>query len=418
MFKLHAVNKDGANAAFLYDQHTSSLTFEDGTPVLDTVDTKWNPRQNTISPEQPGKKIKQIKTLKIQLGLACNYSCSYCLQTEHITNASKTSSADVDIFLNKLDSWLEGRPDRVELWGGEPLLYWHKIVKLVPALRAKWPDIDILMITNGTLINDEILDQIDAWNLSFAISHDGPGQHVRGEDPFDDPEKFAMIKKVVDRLEGRMAFNVVLTPASYDFAAVIDWFWAKFGKQINVGIEGVVHDYGGPNARFTPEQLNDLTSKLTIDIANGRALRSWGMRQRIEGFINSVRQRRPSSSLGQSCGMDREDKIAVDLLGNVMTCQNVGSESSHKIGNVQSFDRIALNTAWHWSHRAECTSCPVLQLCAGACMYLEGAKWDSTCNSEFALNTAVMAGAIYLLTGYLIISIEGQMVRPGDKPNG
>jgi uncharacterized protein len=414
MFKLHTENREGVKKIFLYNPHTSEFLHEDGTNVLEVTPRIWkNPHK--VSPENPGKKIHEIKTLKIQLGLACNFTCSYCLQSSSIQKASKTTTADVDIFLKNLDKWLEGRPDRIELWGGEPFLYWNKIKKLVPALREKWPDIRILIISNGTLIDDEILDQIDEWNIEFAISHDGPGYHVRGEDPLDDPEKFAMFDKIEKRLHGRMSFNAVLTPSSYNVAKVIDWFENKFGRPINVNFEGVVHDYGGNNSSFTKEQLSDLTSQLTMQLLDGSALRSFGMQEKIEGFINSIARGRPSSAFGQKCGMDREDKIAVDLLGNVMTCQNVGSESQHKIGNVQSFERISLNTAWHWSHRAECSTCPLLQLCAGACMYQEGKQWESSCNSEFAYNTAFLAAAIYLATGYLLTYIEGHMVRPGNN---
>lgn len=418
MFKLHAINREGHKRLFLYDQHTSQLTDENSNPVVPVEPKKWTYQPTLVSPSNPAKKSHTIRTLKIQLGLACNYSCSYCLQAEHVAKAPKTSTADVDIFLTNLNKWLEGSPSRIELWGGEPLLYWKKIEKLVPALRNRFPDATILIISNGTLLTDEILAQIVEWNIDFAISHDGPGYHVRGQDPLDDPKMFAMFDKVETALRGRFSFNAVLTPSSYDVAAVIDWFEKKFGRPIAVGFEGVVHDYGGTNASFTAAQLSDFVSKLTNQILDGSALRSHAIRFKIDAFVQSVVHQRPSDVLGQKCGMDREDKISVDLLGNVMTCQNVAADKEHKIGHVYSFDKIALNTSWHWSHRAECSSCPVLQLCAGGCMYQEGKQWEASCNAEFAYNTAIMVGAIYLMTGYVVTNIEGNMIRPGEQPSG
>lgn len=414
MFKLHTVNREGDKKVFLYNQHTSEFLHEDGKPVFPVEPKEWKYQPTLVSPDNPSKKVHEIKILKIQLGLACNYTCSYCLQSAHVQTASKTTTADVDIFLKNLDKWLEGTPSKVELWGGEPLLYWKKIEKLVPALRAKWPDVKILIISNGTLLDDEKFDKILEWDIEFVISHDGPGYHVRGEDPLDDPEKFAMFDKVEKKLNGKFAFNAVLTPQSYDVAAVIDWFYKKFGREINVGFEGVVHDYGGTEASFTKQQLLDFTTKLTLQIMDGSALRSFAIRGKIENFINSILKARPSSTLGQKCGMDREDKMAVDLLGNVMTCQNVAADKEHKIGHVYSFDKIALDTAWHWSHRKECSSCPVLQLCQGGCMYQDGKQWESSCNSEFAYNLAIMSGAIFLTTGYIVTNVEGNMIRPGS----
>ena len=52
--------------------------------------------------------------------------------------------------------------------------------------------------------------------------------------------------------------------------------------------------------------------------------------------------------------MDSPDAIAVDLRGNVMTCQNTGAKGVHKIGHVADFDGIALNTATHFAFRLEC----------------------------------------------------------------
>lgn len=415
MFKLHAVNQEGDKKVFLYNQHTSEFLNEDMSPVFPLEKHEWTYQPTLVSPENPSKKVHKIQVLKIQMGLACNLSCSYCLQKDQVATATKSSSADVDIFLKNLDKWLEGRPSKVELWGGEPFLYWHKIQKLVPALREKWPEIPILIISNGTLINDEILDKIDEWNLQFAISHDGPGYHLRdNSDPLDDPEKFAMFDKIEKRMNGRMSFNAVLTPESYDVAAVIDWFEKKFGRPVAVSFEGVVHDYGGENASFSKQKLLDFTTKLTMQIMDGSALRSHAIRNRVESFIQSIVKSRPSTVLGQKCGMDREDKIAVDLLGNVMTCQNTAADKDHKIGHIFSFDKIALDTAWHWSHRAECSSCPVLQLCAGGCMYQDGKQWESSCNAEFAFNLAIMSGAIFLTTGYIVTNIEGNMIRPGS----
>ena len=86
----------------------------------------------------------------------------------------------------------------------------------------------------------------------------------------------------------------------------------------------------------------------------------------------SIQRQRPIEALGQKCGMDQPDAIAVDLRGNVMTCQNTGAKGAHKIGHVADFDAIALDTATHFAFREECMACPVVQLCKGSCMFLEG----------------------------------------------
>ena len=34
----------------------------------------------SVHPSNPGRKVKSPKTIKIQLGLKCNYACTYCNQ--------------------------------------------------------------------------------------------------------------------------------------------------------------------------------------------------------------------------------------------------------------------------------------------------------------------------------------------------
>jgi uncharacterized protein len=110
--------------------------------------------------------------------------------------------------------------------------------------------------------------------------------------------------------------------------------------------------------------------------------------------------------------MDREDELAVDLSGQVMTCQNTGAKGRHGIGSVDSFEDIRLDTAWHWSHRECCNHCPVLQLCKGSCMFLEGELFAQSCENEYHYNSAVLAGVLKFVTGLTLERIEGDIRRP------
>ena len=38
-----------------------------------------------------------------------------------------------------IDGWIADAPEKIELWGGEPFLYWAKIKRLIPALAARFP---------------------------------------------------------------------------------------------------------------------------------------------------------------------------------------------------------------------------------------------------------------------------------------
>ena len=152
------------------------------------------------------------------------------------------------------------------------------------------------------------------------------------------------------------------------------------------------------------------------EAVRGQSMSVTTVRSKIEGFFRSIAQGRPASSLGQKCGMDRPDNIAVDLRGNVLTCQNTSSATRHRIGSIEAFEDIRLNTAHHWSTREECGRCPVLQLCQGACLFLEDRLWKQACDNSFAHNLAVLAAALYWLTRLVLVEIECPVLRRDGLP--
>ena len=58
-----------------------------------------------VSGPEHGK--KDLKTVKIQLGLSCNFECDYCNQ-RFVPHADETNPNDVDPFVLNMDSWYEG----------------------------------------------------------------------------------------------------------------------------------------------------------------------------------------------------------------------------------------------------------------------------------------------------------------------
>ena len=173
-------------------------------------------------------------------------------------------------------------------------------------------------------------------------------------------------------------------------------------------LEGMANVYNAATAirtgRFEFAELDSLTR------SNFEALvedpNAFGLGERIDEFYASIQRRRPIEALGQKCGMDREDTIAVDLRGNVMTCQNTGAKGAHKIGHVADFDVIALNTATHFAFRPECMSSPVVQLCKGFYMFLEGEFFAQSYANEFAFNFGIMMAAVWHLTGMVVVVVK------------
>jgi uncharacterized protein len=421
IYNLVMEDRNGQKHVLKYNPHTSELHFQDGSEVVQSEPKAWDP-VDKVSPSNPGKKIRAPKKLKIQLGLKCNMKCSYCSQSVHVESAINTNLADAKIFIKNLDKWLEGEPEVIEFWGGEPLLYWKKIKYLLQELSQRFTKTRYVIITNGTLIDDEFIEFVETFDINMAISHDGPGQALRGDDPFQNLEQLAMIKRLYAIRGPKMSFNVVLTPNNIDLTAIFKFFREQLDGDVRVEFEGVVTSYAdAPEfvTGFTPAQYDQLTHNMATMIFQAKvddkvdALPSTVV-NRIINFAMSLKYRKPSYALGQKCGMDKEDNLACDLLGNVMTCQNTTSDKNHRIGHVMLMDQVKLDTSWHWSNRDECSNCPVLQLCGGSCMYLPNDfNWFHSCSSEYAYNMGILAGALFIITdGWVLKEVNGRIARP------
>ena len=394
-FDLTLEARDGSRHHARYNPHTSDC---EGLPL--TVDPGIFAPAPRVAKDKPHGKSRAPRVLKIQLGLSCNYACTYCSQAFQIADATVSKLADVENFLIQLDGWIAQAPEKIELWGGEPFLYWAKIKLLIPALAERFPAARFSIVTNGSLLSREKIDFIVAHDIAITISHDGPGQHLRGSDPFDDPQKRVWIDALLAQRPEKTGFNAVLTRQNHDLGALKAWFAEKVGPDIFVGLEGVVNVYDAATAigtgRFEPAELNSLTRSIFAALVENP--NAFGLGERIDEFYASIQRRRPIEALGQKCGMDSPDAIAVDLRGNVMTCQNTGAKGAHKIGHVADFDAIALDTSTHFAFRPECMACPVVQLCKGSCMFLEGDFFAQSCANEFAFNMGIMVKMIYTIS--------------------
>lgn len=405
--------------SFQYDTDPCSLTGPDGRMVdLSRFGYRYDPQpadDNTapaFSPDAPLIGKEQPRVLKIQLGLGCNYSCSYCSQGGQ--KAEDTGSADAREFLANLDRWLHEAPEKVEFWGGEPMLYWHKIKILAPALRERFPAARMSLVTNGTLLTMERACWLHELGFTMAISHDGPGQSLRGADPFEDADWVEMVREVFALFGERVTFNAVITPHNFRLFELIRWFEQRMGEGVQVNVEGIVTDYGG--AQWTAEQLNEMAAEVRSAVGSGLALAFPRLRWSVQQLLGSLAVERPLAGSHQMCGMDRQDQLAVDLKGAVLTCQNAGVESGHRIGSTADLAAVRLDTSTSWAARPDCAQCPVVHLCAGSCMFLQGEDFASSCRTSFHYNLAILVGAIRLLTGADVRSVSGWQPPTARKP--
>ena len=432
-FTIHADNGADDRMVFLYDNETNTLSTESGFVFEDTEQLKTvnhGPVSVPFDKYTGLKKSKSVQLLKIQLGLSCNYSCNYCSQ-RFVERADETSKKDVDSFMKKLENleFDEAKGLKIEIWGGEPLVYIKTIFPLVEALQKKfikWENKPhFSMITNGSLLTDEICDWLYNNQFSVAISHDGPGQSVRGPDPFTDPEKKDTVLRFYRRMrkQNRISFNSMLNVNNMSRGHIFEWFKEFTGDEyVPLGEGGIIDAYdadGMKNALSTKADHFKFRKTAFKDIFATNGNIGFGqIIQKIDSFTRMVLTHRPAEVLSQKCGMDEENTLAVDLRGNVITCQNVSSTATamngmqHMSGNIVNMDAVSIKSSTHWRNRPDCAACPVLHICQGACMFLDGDFWDTSCNNAYSDAIPLFALSIHKMTGYMPSYIDADHLPP------
>ena len=421
-FKLHLQYPKGWRY-LMYKPHTSELT-ENGIPVsLESIDMEytkghfheWTPN----SPSNPAKKSDKPNNVKIQMGLKCNYACSYCNQATQVPNSFQGNPAEAQKFLDDLPTWFkgDGNKTRWEFWGGEPLVYIKVLKVLAEGLRKKFPKAEFNIITNASMLTPEIVDWLDSLDFQLGISHDGAVyRDQRGEDILTVPKTLEAVKYAYNKLfpKGRIGFNCVLTVKNYSLHKVREYIAEKMGLEpfnIPLTTEEIMlpYDAGGMMLSPTlPEEQKEMKEVLFEEAAFGKTLGVSTVFDKLDDFFNSISTRRPFTVFGQKCGMDNPNILAVDLKGNTMTCQNVNANlPNHNTGTYKDIKAIEMTLVHHFRTRSECVRCPVVQLCKGACLFLENEYWTKACDVSYNYNVAMLGAALYRLTGGILRFIEG-----------
>lgn len=413
----------GNSVDMLYNNETSSFTYSDGVSIVPLNEFPRDKKFSKVfSKTEPLTKSSKPILVKIQLGLSCNYDCGYCSQ-KYVPRADETSLKNIPTFIEKLTKNLTVGPDddiRFEFWGGEPFVYWKTIEPLAKVLRLYYPNCKFKITTNGSLLTRDKVDWILDNKVIITLSHDGPQQKYRNQDPFNDPvikQNIYDLYHEAKKRDNQIFFNSVIHNKNYSRKEIRDFFIDFTGdRNVKFCEGGVLDTFDEGSYELSFVSLSDKFSfrRTSLQELMTENLNNFTRLQAIDSFISSIVNSRDIKECPQKCGMEREDKMAVDLLGNVLTCQDVTIDSigpngeSHLAGSLDSLSEVKITTSTHWSLRKNCSSCPVIHICQGSCMFLDGDLFEASCENSYNEHIVYFAYAIYKLTGYVPVWVEGK----------
>jgi uncharacterized protein len=181
--------------------------------------------------------IDEIQKIKIALTSKCTLRCNHC----NIDKVS-ASSISIDYALKTVDFILssKGKDKRIEIYGGEPFTEFEKLKILVKYIRQESQirnkTTSIHVASNGTIVNDEILDWLKKNDIFLAISFSGSRKSHNYNRKFPNAKgSYQMvkenIKKIIDTIGNKRLVCIYCIDPEFSSSILDD-----FKKIINLGI--------------------------------------------------------------------------------------------------------------------------------------------------------------------------------------
>lgn len=276
-----------------------------------------------------------IRKLHLVLTARCNLSCSYCYQ-----NAKTARRMSWPTLRRALDLGLASRAEAIEFvfFGGEPLLEFPLMQRSVTYVNEhRRPDLRVSygLVTNGTLLTDEVASFLDRHSVDTQLSFDGTPevQDARGRGTFRVLDaRLEDLKRRYRRFFDRLTVSMTLTPKAIDFlASSVAYFLDKGVQRIAIS-PTFTHEAGWEKRSF--ERLNDEFDRIlefSLDVYERT------------GAIPVLVMRKPDTEVTPGrggltmCGVSRAETPTVDVDGQIHGCATFAD-------SFQSFRRAFLAT--------------------------------------------------------------------------
>lgn len=357
---------------------------DDLTRALIEAKVLLDPGSGSITTDELAGGVKadrHLTELYLVVTGACNFSCSHCLSGSDDTASAffktamdeKTAVRAVELFTSVMDP---DRANRVVFYGGEPLLRWPLMRRVMDEVRTHpnfgWGrgQVRTKVITNGSLLTTEKAEELGRNQVEVVLSFDGPGWLTKLSRPSRTKTAYPQLVQVVDLLRAggvEPSLSITVTePTVRHLDTILDWV----ANEVTVPVVFCVLKQQ-EDLLYTDvfaEQASD-----AVIAAYRRILASGGEEQRLSRMLGCVRDNVPYV---QSCFAQGAHQIVVDQNGRIGVCQGFLEDHQFFHANVwqphlaaKLFDTPAMK---HWEDRITvniepCRNCASVGICGGGC---------------------------------------------------
>lgn len=339
-------------------------------------------------------------TITINPTLACNMSCWYCYEShKNMPAMSADVKQSVLLLIDKLLADNKLKKLNLSFFGGEPLLYFDKVVVDIinhAKMQCKAFDakLSIHFTTNAYLLTDNVLKQLEGLDVSFQITIDG-GKQVHDsvrKTKGGEPTYARIVEHIHQTLSHgfpvgvRFNYTAKSIPSFIDVVKDFSHLQQEQKQLVNFTFQRVWQDNEG-DADQVGQQVEHIE----------RAFEQAGL------FVNNAK-----SYIVPYCYADGVNTAVVNYNGDLFKCTARDFAPKSKEGT------LAADGTLRWNERLRkrmsirhgsdtCQQCRIYPICHGGCsqMKLEAPDGISSCPKGYdddKIQEIMEGRALYLLT--------------------
>ena len=326
------------------------------------------------------KKNFKIKALCLHVAHTCNLNCSYCFASQGKYHGERAIMS-LDVGKRAIDFLIENsgyhRNLDIDFFGGEPLMNWDVVKKLVEYGREQEKlhnkNIRFTLTTNGVLLDDEVTDFCNREMHNVVLSLDGRKEvndrfrvDYKGEGSYD--RIVPNFQAFVQKRQGKSYYmRGTFTHYNVDFLEDIKHMLDLGFTELSM--EPVVTDPSSPSALTKEdmpvifEQYEELARLMIQRYKEGRPFTFY--HYMLDLTCGPCIYKRVAG-----CGSGTE-YLAVTPWGDLYPCHQFVGDESYKMGdiyngveNLELREKFASCNAYS---RPECQDCWAKLYCSGGC---------------------------------------------------
>ncbi len=341
------------------------------------------------------KRQTVVKALCLHIAHDCNLACKYCFAEEGEYHGRRELMS-FEVGKKALDFLIENSGNRVNLevdfFGGEPLMNWDVVKKLVLYGRSREKEANkkfrFTITTNGVLLNDEIMEFVNKEMSNVVLSLDGRKEVNDSMRPFRNGKGSydLIVPKFKKLAESRNQTNYYIrgtfTRQNLDFSEDIKHFADLGFKQMS--IEPVVGDEDEPYSIRQEDlpQIMEEYDKLALEYIK-RYKEGNGFN--FFHFMIDLEQGPCVYKRMSGCGSGTE-YLAVTPWGDLYPCHQFVGDEKFLMGNVDTGiirkDIVEEFKSCNVYSKEKCKNCFARFYCSGGCA-ANSYKFHGTINDAY-----------------------------------